>query len=105
MTRAPTFIEKGRLFPGAAFAVGADTADRIVAPRCYENERHMNAAFDEFRALKCRFLVAGRIDGSGTFVCVEQLPIPERHRDLFGGIPFRKDISSTQLRESAEAAG
>jgi hypothetical protein len=99
LTRAPTFIEKGRLFPGSAFVVGADTAARIVAPRYYENEARMHAAFDEFRALKCRFLVAGRVDDSGTFVGLDQVAIPERHRDLFREIPFRCDISSTQLRK------
>ncbi len=101
LTRAPTFIEKGRLFPGGTFVVGADTAARIVAPRYYQNEARMNAAFDEFRALKCRFLVAGRVDDSGTFVGLDQVAMPQLHRDLFSEIPFRCDISSTQLRQDA----
>src|SRR5262249_18559734 len=35
LTRAPTFLEKARLFGGAVFVVGADTAVRIVQPRFY----------------------------------------------------------------------
>jgi hypothetical protein len=35
LTRAATFVEKSRLFPGAAFIVGADTIRRIAAPRYY----------------------------------------------------------------------
>ena len=31
LTQAPTFVEKARLFPGATFVVGTDTAARIVA--------------------------------------------------------------------------
>jgi hypothetical protein len=99
LTRAPTFIEKGRVFPGATFVVGADTAARIVAPRYYKNQAGMNAVFDEFRALKCRFLVAGRVGDSGTFVGLDQVAIPEVYRDLFREIHFRCDISSTQLRD------
>src|SRR4029453_17081115 len=33
LTRAPTFGEKARLFPGATFVVGSDTAERIAQPR------------------------------------------------------------------------
>jgi hypothetical protein len=32
LTRAPTFLEKSRLFPGTTFVIGADTAERLVAP-------------------------------------------------------------------------
>jgi hypothetical protein len=100
LTRAPTFIEKARLFPGAAFVVGCDTAARIVASRYYQDEQRMHAALDEFQALKCRFLVAGRVDASGTFVSLDQLAVPDRHRGLFCSIPFRRDLSSTELRQA-----
>jgi nicotinic acid mononucleotide adenylyltransferase len=32
LTRAPTFVEKSRLFPGTTFVVGADTAERLFGP-------------------------------------------------------------------------
>src|SRR5207253_10796815 len=38
LTRAPTFLEKSRLFPGATFVIGADTAERLVARRYYGDD-------------------------------------------------------------------
>lgn len=101
LTRAATFPEKARLFPGATFVVGADTAARIVEPRFYGGETNRDAALEDFRSRVCRFLVAGRADVSGRFVGVDDLAIPSAHRDLFAAIAaeqFRLDVSSTQLR-------
>ncbi len=102
LTRAPTFTEKARLFPGAVFVVGADTAARIVQPRFYgDNEARMIEALEALRCGRCRFLVAGRVNAEGLLVGLEELDIPAAHRDLFTSIParaFRVDLSSTQLR-------
>jgi nicotinamide mononucleotide (NMN) deamidase PncC len=104
LTRAPTFAEKAKLFPGAVFVVGADTAARIVQPRFYgDSEERMVAALAAFRDQGCRFLVAGRVDAAGAFCCLDDLAIPPAWRELFTGIPadqFRMDVSSTQLRAS-----
>jgi nicotinamide mononucleotide (NMN) deamidase PncC len=102
LTRAPTFREKARLFPGTTFVVGADTAERIVRPRYYANsEATMREALDEIAALGCRFLVAGRADDAGQFTTLGEASIPPRYRGLFSAIPetdFRIDLSSTRLR-------
>ncbi|SRR6266851_2676886 len=102
LTRAPTFPEKARLFPGTTFVVGADTAARIVAPRFYQDsEERMVEALEEFRKQDCRFLVAGRLDKNGRFAGLEDIDMPTAFSDLFTSIPeaeFRFDISSTQLR-------
>jgi hypothetical protein len=102
LTRAPTFAEKAARFPGVVFAVGVDTAERVVAPRYYGNSAEaMAAALGAIRAQGCRFLVAGRVDAAGRFLRLEDLAIPAAFRDLFMAIPeqvFRVDISSTQLR-------
>jgi len=102
LTRAPTFVEKSRLFPGTVFVVGADTAARIVDARFYQDSpERMAAALAELRAAGCRFLVAGRVNAAGRFLGLEDLAIPAEFADLFRGIPagaFRLDISSTQLR-------
>jgi hypothetical protein len=107
LTHAPTFVEKARLFPGVTFAVGADTAARIVQPRFYgDSPAKMAAALDELRRLGCRFLVAGRTDPAGEFVELSALSIPEAWRDLFVAIPkdhFRVDVSSTELRRRQPA--
>jgi hypothetical protein len=103
LTRAATFLEKARLFPGAVLVVGADTAARIVQARFYgDSTEAMARALAEVRELGCRFLVAGRADQQGRFVCLEHLGIAAEFADLFEGIPpeeFRLDVSSTQLRE------
>lgn len=106
VSAAPTFIEKARLYPGATFIVGYDTAERILHPRYYQNSHeNMIAALDEIRQRGCRFLVAGRIDRSGAFRHLTNLAIPQPYRDMFLGIPdtqFRKDISSTELRRTGQ---
>src|SRR5439155_9842711 len=63
LTRAPTFVEKSRLFPGTTFVIGADTAERLVAPRYYgDDEVRMHLALEEIANSGCSFLVAVRID-------------------------------------------
>jgi len=108
LTRAPTFAEKANLFPGVVFVVGADTAIRLVQPRYYcGGENAMIVALAGIRERGCRFLVAGRVGSSGEFVQLEQLEIPETHRDLFTPIPAaecRIDLSSTALRGTAQSS-
>ncbi len=106
ITRAPTFAEKASLFPQVVFVVGADTAERIVAPRYYQDSAtSMAESLEHIRKQGCRFLVAGREDHTGRFVGVDELLLPEGCRDLFAGIPkdlFHVPISSTLLRERAK---
>jgi nicotinamide mononucleotide (NMN) deamidase PncC len=102
LTRAPTFAEKAELFPGVVFAVGADTAVRIVQPRYYgDSEERMIAALAAIRERGCRFLVAGRRGADGRFQTLADIPLPAAAVGLFEAIPesaFHLDISSTQLR-------
>jgi nicotinic acid mononucleotide adenylyltransferase len=105
-TRASTFQEKATLFPGVTFIVGVDTLERLVAARYYQDsEDHMLLALEQIRQQGCRFLVAGRRDGVGNFVSIDDLKLPAVHRDLFDAIPqaeFDSPISSTALRKQAE---
>jgi hypothetical protein len=102
LTKAPTFAEKAKLFPGVVFVVGVDTAFRIVSPRYHDqNKAALAEALAVIRDRGCSFLVAGRVDGSGQFLHLDKVAIPPAFRDLFRAIPeqvFRVDISSTQLR-------
>jgi hypothetical protein len=110
VTRAPTFVEKATLFPGVVFVVGADTAQRLVEARYYQDsEACMIAALEQIRGQGCRFLVAGRRGRDGNYVGLEHLAMPSAHRDLFTAIPqaeFDVPFSSTELRaEVVRAAG
>lgn len=106
LTKAPTIVEKARLFGAVTFVLGADTAARVVLPRYYGgSDEAMRRALAELRDRGCRFLVAGRRDGA-EFLELGRLAIPAEFADLFEAIPegeFRADISSTALR-AAEGA-
>jgi hypothetical protein len=102
LTRAPTFLEKARLFAGVAFVIGADTAERLVATRYYGGQQsQMEAALDEMARRGVRFLVAVRRDAAGKLRSLADAAIPPRYAGLFTAIPesrFRVDVSSTALR-------
>jgi nicotinic acid mononucleotide adenylyltransferase/nicotinamide mononucleotide (NMN) deamidase PncC len=105
LTRAPTFLEKSRIFPNVTFVIGADTAERLVVARYYGNsEAQMHAALEEMAARGARFLVAVRRDAAGRVHSLADAAVPARFSGLFTQIPesrFRVDISSTELRTSS----
>jgi len=110
LTRAPTFVEKVRLFPGTTFVVGADTAERLFGAKYYgDDEDRMHAALDEIANSGSSFLVAVRIDAGGRVRALRDIPMPRRFAELFIEIPehrFRFDTSSTEIRaRRAEAGG
>jgi hypothetical protein len=102
LTRAPTFLEKSRLFPGTTFVVGADTAERLFGPKYYGNdELRMHMALEEIANSGSSFLVAVRIDAAGRVRALTDIPLPRRYADLFTEIPehrFRLDTSSSEIR-------
>ena len=100
---APTFIEKSRIYPGTTFVIGYDTALRILQPRFYQNSQViMLESLSEIKIQGCSFLVAGRVNENGRFLQTTDLTIPEGFENLFQSIPFRKDISSTELRNTGQ---
>ncbi len=109
LTRAPTFLEKSRLFRGATFVIGADTAERLVAPKYYgDDEVRMHMALEEIANSGSSFLVAVRIDAAGRVRALNDIPVPRRYADLFTEIPehrFRFDISSSEIRARTRAVG
>jgi hypothetical protein len=109
LTRAPTFVDKSRVFPGTTFVIGADTAERLVAPRYYgDNEARMHVALEEIANSGGSFLVAVRIDAAGRVRALNDIPVPRRYADLFTEIPehrFRVDTSSSEIRARGRAVG
>lgn len=106
LTRAPTFVEKSRLFPGCTFLAGADTVARIADPRYYNNDfAQRDNALREIADHGCHFLVYGRVIGQN-FVMLESLALPAVLQSVCRAVPadvFRMDISSTQLRKEGES--
>jgi hypothetical protein len=109
LTRAPTFVEKSRLFPGTTFVIGADTAERLFAPKYYgDDEIRMHVALEEIANSGCSFLVAVRIDAAGRVRGLNDIQVPRRYAGLFTEIPeyrFRFDTSSSEIRARGRAAG
>jgi hypothetical protein len=103
VTCAPTFARKAELFPGAWFALGYDTAIRLLSPAYHDD---VPAMLSRFQSLGTRFIVAGRLH-RGQFQSIAHLnipcDIPCGYEELFISIPealFREDISSTEIRAS-----
>jgi hypothetical protein len=102
LTRAPTFVEKSRLFPRTTFVIGADTAERLFAAKYYgDDEDRMHGALEEIGTSGASFLVAVRIDAAGRVRALSDIAVPRRYVDLFSEIPehrFRLDTSSSDIR-------
>jgi hypothetical protein len=109
LTRAPTFVEKSRLFPRTTFVVGADTAERVVAAKYYGNDAfRMHAALEEIAGSGSTFLVAVRSDAAGRVRALNDIAVPRRYADLFSEIPerrFRLDTSSSEIRARGPRIG
>jgi len=105
-SRAATFFAKALSFQGATFVVGIDTLERIDDPKYYSNsESNRDDAIRWISRCGCRFLVFGRHDPRRGFVHLDDLPLSAPLADLCQGVPesaFRADISSTELRRSAQ---
>ena len=98
ITNSATFEDKSNLFKKSIFAIGYDTAVRILDNKYYEKD--MKESLSNIKKNECSFLVTGRkINGKYKFL--NDLEI-EDYKDLFSIIPeenFRLDISSTEIRD------
>lgn len=101
LTAAATFAEKGALFPGATFVVGADTLLRIGDPAYYAGDSLLrDKAVSELADRGCDFLVFGRTIG-GEFRTLADLALPPSLAVLCREVQadqFRFDLSSTGIR-------
>lgn len=118
VTQAPLYSDKAALFPKSIFAVGYDTAVRLVAPRYYGGNNGMLLSMASLHGAGCRVFVGGRVEdasaGDGAAAAAKfltladvDMPADLQKLGLFVDVPesdFREDISSTQLRKAAEGA-
>lgn len=92
---AALFIDKARAHPGVSFALGADTAARLLAPAYYNGDPDLlRKIMGEFLSLGTTFYVFDRGDLAGVDW------IPEAYRPLFQHVQGRWDISSSAVREA-----
>src|SRR3954465_7366201 len=83
LTRAPTFVEKSRLFPKATSVIGAEQAERVVAPKYYgDDEAQMHVALEEIAGSGSSFLVAVRSDAAGRVRALRDIAVPRRYVDI-----------------------
>lgn len=101
VTAAPRFVDKAALLPGRLFAVGYDTALRLLDPAYHGGRAARDAALVAIARTGCRVAVAGRLH-DGAFRTLADLPladVPAAARGLFVDVVgFRVDVSSTLLR-------
>ena len=98
ITNSATFEDKSNLFKKSIFAIGYDTAVRILDNKYYEKD--MKESLSNIKKNECSFLVTGR-KINGKYNYLNDLEI-EDHKGLFSIIPeenFRLDISSTEIRD------
>ena len=105
-TKAPKFVDKASLFPGAIFVIGYDTMVRLVDPKFYGGkEAEMANALQTIRSRGCSFIVGGRQGEQGQFetFSAKRMQVPHLFRSMFAGMDetaFRQDVSSTAIRRS-----
>lgn len=105
-TRAPTFLEKSALFPGATFVIGVDTVKRIAEPRYYGDD--MSACIAAIETIAERgndFLVFGRQQDE-SFETLADVALPKALAVICHGVEeemFRHDISSSELRGKTDS--
>ncbi|KAH9139608.1 hypothetical protein AeRB84_016132 [Aphanomyces euteiches] len=104
VTKTSLFVEKASLFPSCVFAVGADTAIRLVDLKYYDNDPgNLWRALSHIESQKCSFVVAGRIVDT-VYVSAEEAisRVPAAFQAKFHPLSeseFRVDLSSTQIRQ------
>ncbi len=98
----PLFLDKSRAYPkGIGFVVGYDTAERLLDPRFYKEDKQLAESLATFRERGNTFYVLGRAS-NGVFKTILDLPGYADNRDLFRQLMGQLDISATALAIGAK---
>ncbi|KAJ1451061.1 hypothetical protein M885DRAFT_589720 [Pelagophyceae sp. CCMP2097] len=120
VTRERLLVDKARLFsgsPAVRFAVGFDTAVRVLDAKYYPGEDGLGDCLAALRDCRAKFFVAGRDAHAGkpgadrgAFLTADDLPVHvsasgTTSKDLFLHLPgwTRNDVSSSAIRAAAAA--
>jgi hypothetical protein len=112
ISNASTFVDKAWLFPNTTFAVGHDTAMRIMDSKYYgSSSQSLEFMYQNLIDLDASFLVFGRTTADNTFQTIDPTEpscFPEsmsykywsKHCHVVPESEFRQDVSSTSIREA-----
>ncbi len=100
LTKIPFFYSKNEYLRDGYFIVGADTYKRIVNVKYYDNSRDiMISKLTEFAKYQNNLIVAPRLNPETDKVeSLKDFEIPDILKGLAKEVEFRKDISSTEIR-------
>lgn len=102
ITYLPSFKNKSTIFKNSVFAIGYDTALRILDRIYYSHYKDpVKEALSHIKNNNCSFIVAGRFH-SKRFRTLKDLSIPKDFQSMFQEIDenkFRNDSSSTKIRK------
>ncbi len=118
LTTEPYFFKKSIIFKGCKFVIGTDTMIRLLNPVYYNNSaENMISSLSSMSDRNCSFIVGGRLQqnrrhdtSESRFIsCDDAMSDITQHTKLsdvviqmFHGIAFRFDLSSTMLRKQLE---
>lgn len=94
LTMEPLFYKKAKLFPGAFFLVGVDTAQRMIDPKYYNHScEEMIACLQSLMESGTKILVAGRLQDPSSNTgknnnCDEKVPHIARYFHSLGDTKF-----------------
>ncbi|MBQ5368474.1 MAG: hypothetical protein IIU43_13455 [Thermoguttaceae bacterium] len=107
ISNAPRYVEKAQIFPHAAFVMGTDTVLRLADPKYESNSiQKRDEALASLRAAGVSICVFARAV-HGKILSPEELKekLPDALTEMCQFVPeseFRDDVSSSELRKSAE---
>jgi hypothetical protein len=122
VTRSRLLLDKAKLFagsPAVRFAVGFDTAVRVLDAKYYGGANGLEDCLSALKACNAKFFVAGRDQHAGkpgeergAFLTADDLPVhaiadsDSTSKDMFLHLPGwqRNDVSSSAIRAKAAAA-
>lgn len=99
LPEAGLYVEKANRFPGVSMLIGADVVYGILNPKYYGGEGELDLAMQRLMQLGTKFFVTGREVRDRGFQTLDDIPIPNKYRQLFLPVAGRWDMSSTELRK------
>ncbi|QQS21132.1 MAG: hypothetical protein IPL87_01205 [Candidatus Moraniibacteriota bacterium] len=99
---AGLFKEKALCYPGAHFAVGIDTAHRILDPKYYSSMHELQNVLRSFRSTETKIYVFHREGSDNQSLAFQNPNFSKEVQEIFVSLPGSWNISSSHLRSECE---